>query len=61
MKFSNDYKTEQKKIKIKGFYLYHTCKLNCVKNILSPDSEVCFKKCDNDFDNWVSYKKKFKI
>jgi hypothetical protein len=42
LKSVNDYKIETKKLKIRSFYLYHLCQMNCVTNLRNEDTESCY-------------------
>ena len=46
LKSVNDYKIEMKRLKVKAFSLFHRCEYNCVSNIQTENSEMCFKSCE---------------
>jgi len=39
----NDFNIQKKLFKAESFYLFHSCKLNCVKDINNRNSLSCFK------------------
>lgn len=48
LRFVNDYHKEMARIRIKSFYTFHTCQLECFRQ--SKDTRDCMMDCERDLD-----------
>ena len=46
LKFVNDSRIKKKQLKIRSFYLFHTCQNKCLKDINDTNTEICLKRCE---------------
>ena len=58
LKFVNDYRKDMAQLRIKAFYVFHTCQLECFKKINAvTNNRDCMLDCERDLDEVFRYRK----